>query len=75
MGIQAAIELAENLKPEKINGRVILVKTSLSEEEFEERSGSICREDNKNLNRVFPGNPKGTRMERLAYAVVAVFAQ
>ena len=68
VGIQAAIELAENLKPEKINGRVIIVKT-VCRREFEERSGSICREDNKNLNRVFPGNPKGTRMERLAYAV------
>ena len=69
VGIQAAIELAENLKPEKINGRVIIVKT-VCRREFEERSGSICREDNKNLNRVFPGSPKGTRMERLAYAVV-----
>ena len=69
VGIQAAIELAENLKPEKINGRVIIVKT-ICRREFEERSGSICREDKKNLNRVFPGSPKGTRMERLAYAVV-----
>ncbi len=69
VGIQAAIELAENLEPEKINGRVIIVKT-VCRREFEERSGSICREDNKNLNRVFPGNPEGSRMERLAYAVV-----
>ena len=45
VGIQAAIELAENLKPEKINGRVIIVKT-ICRREFEERSGSICREDN-----------------------------
>ena len=38
--------------------------------EFEERSGSVCPEDEKNLNRVFPGNPQGTRMDRLAYEVV-----
>lgn len=69
VGIQAAVELAENLEPEKINGRVIIVKT-VCRREFEERSGSICREDNKNLNRVFPGSPEGSRMERLAYAVV-----
>ena len=52
-----------------MNGRVILVKT-ICRKEFEERSGSICPEDDKNLNRVFPGNPEGTRMDRLAYAVV-----
>lgn len=69
VGIQAAVELAENLEPEKINGRIIIVKT-VCRREFEERSGSICREDNKNLNRVFPGSPEGSRMERLAYAVV-----
>lgn len=69
VGIQAAIELAESLEPEKINGSVIIVKT-VCRREFEERGGSICKEDKKNLNRVFPGNPDGTRMERLAYAVV-----
>ncbi|MFR7396780.1 MAG: hypothetical protein ACLUTA_17365 [Blautia wexlerae] len=51
MGIQAAIELAENLKPED-QGQGDHCKNSLSKE-FEERSGSICTEDNKNLNRVF----------------------
>ena len=69
MGIQAAVELADKLKPEKIHGRVILVKT-VCRKEFEERSGSVCPEDEKNLNRVFPGNPQGTRMDRLAYEVV-----
>lgn len=69
VGIQAAVELADQLKPDKMNGRVILVKT-VCRKEFEERSGSICPEDDKNLNRVFPGNPEGTRMDRLAYAVV-----
>ena len=46
-------ELAEKLDPEKIHGRVIIVKT-VCRKEFEERSGSICPEDKKNLNRVFP---------------------
>ena len=69
VGVQAAVELAEKLDPEKVHGRVIIVKT-VCRKEFEERSGSICPEDRKNLNRVFPGSPQGTRMERLAYAVV-----
>ena len=69
VGVQAAIELAEKLDPEKIHGRVILVKT-VCRKEFEERSGSICPEDDKNLNRVFPGSPDGTRTDRLAYSVV-----
>lgn len=58
VGVQAAVELAEKLDPEKIHGRVIIVKT-VCRKEFEERSGSICPEDKKNLNRVFPGCPAG----------------
>lgn len=69
VGIQAAVELAGKLDPEKIHGKVIIVKT-VCRKEFEERRGSICPEDEKNLNRVFPGNPLGTRMDRLAYEVV-----
>ena len=69
VGVQTAVELAEKLDPEKVHGRVIIVKT-VCRKEFEERSGSICPEDKKNLNRVFPGSPQGTRTERLAYAVV-----
>lgn len=69
VGIQAAVELADKLEPENINGRIIIVKT-VCRKEFEERSGSICLEDDKNLNSIFPGNPKGTRTERLAYEVV-----
>ena len=48
---------------------MILVRT-VCRKEFEERSGSVCPEDEKNLNRVFPGNRQGTRMDRLAYEVV-----
>ncbi len=69
VGIQAAVELADKLNPEKIHGRVIVVKT-ICRKEFEERNGSVCPEDEKNLNRVFPGTPRGSRTERLAYEVV-----
>lgn len=36
---------------------------------FEKRAGSLGLSDGKNLNRVFPGNPNGTEMERLAWAI------
>ena len=38
-------------------------------EEFEQRAGSLCLEDRKNLNRQFPGDEKGTRTQRLASAI------
>lgn len=69
VGIQTAVELAGELDPEKTCGTVILVKV-VSREAFENRLGSISREDGQNLNRVFPGNKEGTRTERLADALV-----
>lgn len=68
VGIQAAIELGSRLKIEKVVGTIIIVKV-LNRPAFEARNGSMGLEDNKNLNRVFPGNPDGTEMERLAWAV------
>lgn len=38
-------------------------------EEFEQRAGSLCLDDRKNLNRQFPGDEKGTRTQRLASAI------
>ena len=68
VGIQAAVELADRLKTEKIAGTVVIVKV-INREAFEKRSGSFGYEDGKNLNRVFPGNPRGTQMERLAWGI------
>lgn len=69
VGIQAAIELAEKLKIEKITGTVVLVK-AVNRPAFEQRLGSLVASDGKNLNRVFPGNEQGTEAERLAQAMV-----
>ena len=69
MGIQAAVELAAELEPERVKGRILLVK-AVNRADFERRSGSVSREDGKNLNREFPGRADGTVMERLARAVV-----
>ena len=68
VGIQAAIELSQKLKIEKVNGTIIIIKV-MNRPAFEARNGSMGLGDGKNLNRVFPGNPDGTEMERLAWAV------
>ena len=68
VGIQAAIELSHKLKIEKVEGTIVIVKV-VNRLAFEARSGSMGLTDGKNLNREFPGNPEGTEMERLAWAV------
>lgn len=68
VGIQAAIELSEKLKTEKINGRIILVKV-ICRDAFECRGGSLGVEDKKNLNREFPGDQEGTATQQLAWAI------
>lgn len=69
VGIEASIELARKLKTDKVTGTIILVKV-MNRPAFENRTGSMGLTDKKNLNRVFPGNPDGTEMDRLAYAIV-----
>ena len=68
VGIQAAIELSQKLKIQKLAGTIIIVNV-INVPAFERRNGSMGRTDGNNLNREFPGNPKGTEMERLAWAV------
>ncbi|HIR27745.1 MAG TPA: succinylglutamate desuccinylase/aspartoacylase family protein, partial [Candidatus Choladousia intestinigallinarum] len=68
VGIQAAIELAQKLDVSKVAGTIVIIKV-MNVPAFEHRSGSMGFSDGKNLNRVFPGRPQGTEMERLAYAV------
>ena len=68
VGIQAAIELSQKLKIEKVNGTIIIIKV-MNRPAFEARNGSMGLDDGKNLNREFPGNPDGTEMERLAWAI------
>ena len=69
VGIQAAIELSQKLKIEKVKGTIILIK-AVNRPAFEQRKGSMGLTDGKNLNQEFPGNPNGTEMEKLAWAIV-----
>lgn len=68
VGIQACVELGAELQPEKTVGTIVILKV-LNRPAFENRAGSLGLSDGKNLNRVFPGSPNGTEMERLAWAI------
>lgn len=63
--IAAALEFGQALDPRTVRGRVILVPV-MNLPAFSARSIYVCPLDNKNLNRVFPGNPAGTASEQIA---------
>ncbi|AOY74489.1 M14 family metallopeptidase [Clostridium formicaceticum] len=71
-GIQTAIELAKEVQPEDIKGRLMICHP-LNKNGFEARRPSIVPEDGKNLNRVFPGNKSGTLADKIAYMQVNEF--
>lgn len=65
-GIEAAIRLGRSLDPARVHG-TILVLPLLNRPGFYERSVYVNPEDNDNMNRVFPGDPKGTWSQRFAH--------
>lgn len=52
VGIQAAMQLADELDPKKIAGNIIVIRL-MNRTGFEHRTMSLTYEDGKNLNRVF----------------------
>ena len=72
VGIQAAIELSNELDVSTLHGNVVLVPL-VNRSGFENRTMSRVFEDGKNLNRVFPGNREGSEAERLAHMLFEVF--
>lgn len=67
-GIQAAIELAEEITPKDINGTLIIVPV-MNVSGIVRRCMSMVYEDNKNLNREFPGSPDGTVADKICHTV------
>jgi predicted deacylase len=63
--IAAALELGRSLDPQTLRGRVIVVPV-MNMPAFTTRSIYVCPLDGRNLNRVFPGNPRGTASEQIA---------
>lgn len=72
VGIQAAIELSNELEPEDISGNVVIVPLA-NRSGFENRTMSMVYEDGKNLNRVFPGDSGGSEADRLAHMLFESF--
>lgn len=66
VGIESAIRLAAQLEPGDISGNIIVIHL-VNVNGFKARTISLCAEDGKNLNRVFPGKPDGTYADKLAY--------
>lgn len=65
-GIAAAIRFFKELNPEKLTGTVKIVTIS-NIKAFEKRSMFVCPVDDKNLNRVFPGDKMKGYSNALAY--------
>ena len=70
--IRTAIELAKEIQPEQVNGQIIIVHP-VNTQGFSAKCAGIVPEDKKNLNRVFPGNQKGTISDKIAYVITHEF--
>jgi len=68
-GIEAAIRLGRETAPEHMHG-ILLVLPLLNRPGFYERSIYVNPEDGDNLNRLFPGDPKGKWGERFAHRLL-----
>jgi uncharacterized protein len=66
--IDAALELARELNPGEINGKLAVIPIA-NPAAFYARSIYVHPEDQKNLNRMFPGKSDGTASDRLAYCL------
>ena len=65
-GIEAAIRLGRMIDPSEVRGTIVIIPL-LNRPGFYERSIYVNPEDNDNLNRLFPGDPKGTWGQRFAH--------
>src|SRR5207302_4502612 len=68
-GIEAAIRIGRSLDPAQVRGTVLVIPL-LNRPGFYERSIYTNPEDNDNLNRLFPGDPKGTWGQRFAHRLL-----
>jgi len=68
-GIEAAIRLGRTTSAEQVRGIIVLIPL-LNRPGFYERSVYVNPEDGDNLNRLFPGDPKGTWGQRFAHRLL-----
>ena len=67
--IDAVVRLGASLDPHSVKGQVLCLPI-MNPSAFWERTAYVSPVDNLNLNRVFPGKPKGSFTERLAHHFV-----
>ncbi len=65
VAILSLIELAKEITPAQISGRLIMLHP-VNTRAFWERQGTVMPQDGQNLNRSFPGNAQGGPTARLA---------
>ena len=68
-GTLAAIRLGAVIDPKDVSGTLVILPL-LNRPGFYERSIYVNPEDNDNLNRLFPGDPKGTWGQRFAHRLL-----
>lgn len=68
-GIESAIRFATSLDPSRLNGRVKVIHMT-NPPAFYAKRQYVSPLDEKNLNRVFPGNMTGTPTERVAAVII-----
>jgi predicted deacylase len=68
-GTLAAIRLGRMIDPAEVSGTLVILPL-LNRPGFYERSIYVNPEDNDNLNRLFPGDPKGTWGQRFAHRLL-----
>jgi len=66
--IEAAIRLSNTIKPADLKG-TLLITPIINLPGFQQKTPHVCPLDNLNLNRIFPGNPKGSISQQVAYTV------
>ncbi len=62
--IQTVMELAKEINPKEVKGKIIIIHP-VNVQAFRKKVSAVVPEDNKNLNREFPGRLEGTISEKI----------
>lgn len=71
-GIECAVEMAQEIDPEKVNGSIVFVHPC-NPTGFEAQISYFVPEDGKNLGHCLPGDPEGSFSEKVGYVISSSF--
>lgn len=66
--IETVIELSKELNPKDVKGKIIIIHP-VNTQAFKKKVSAVIPEDNKNLNREFPGHMEGTITEKVSHFI------